>query len=305
MTIRATVAIKARDKIGESPLWDAEHQRLLWLDHQIGIIHEARADGAGGWHETQRWNLNRPLAAAIPRRQGGLVVVSGTEIFLFDEATGQITPFASLDVDPALIRLNDAKCDSQGRIWAGALATDITPRAALYRIDPDGSVTTMLEGAAIANGLGWSPDDSTFYFIDSFALTIDAFEFDSLRGTLGRRRTLVPIPYGDGGANGMTVDREGCLWVALTGGGEVRRYSPKGALLQRVQISTSGATSCTFGGVDGAELFITSRSGRMPDFAHTRFGVSSDRMEDNGPEAGGLFVCRPGPTGAPAMPFAA
>src|SRR6186713_1760651 len=248
MAIRATVAIKARDKIGESPLWDAEQQRLLWLDHQIGIIHEARADGAGSWRETRHWNLNRPLAAVIPRRQGGLVVLAGTEILFFDETTGKSAPFVSLDVDPALIRLNDAKCDSQGRIWAGTLATDITPRAALYRIDPNGAVSTMLEGAVIANGLGWSPDDSTFYFIDSMEMTIEAFDFDSPHGTLSRQRTLVPIPYGDGGANGMTVDREGCLWVALTGGGEVRRYSPKGAVLDRVQISTSGATSCTFGG---------------------------------------------------------
>jgi sugar lactone lactonase YvrE len=305
MAIKATLAISARDEIGEGPLWDAKHQRLLWLDHQVGIIHEARAAGLAGWRETQRWNLNRHIAAAIPRQRGGLVVAAGTELLLFDEITGKITPFVTLDVDPALIRLNDAKCDSHGRIWAGTLATDISRRAALYRIDPNGAVTTMLEGVAIANGLDWSPDGSIFYFIDSIALTIDAFKFDMARGTLGERRTLVSITHGEGGANGMTVDLEGCLWVAVTGGGEVRRYSPDGALLDRVTISTSGATSCAFGGADCAELFITSRSGRMPEFAHTLLGVPLDRLEDNGPAAGGLFVCRPGATGAPAMLFAA
>jgi sugar lactone lactonase YvrE len=303
--MRASLAIKARNKIGESPFWDAKRQRLLWLDHQQGTIHEARTDGLGGWRETQRWHLNRPVAAAIPRRSGGLIVAAGTEIFFFDEIKNRRASFVTLDVDPELIRLNDAKCDSQGRLWVGTLATDISPRAALYRIDPDGCVTTILENTAVSNGLDWSPDDSTFYFVDSATLTIDAFDFDSARGTLSNRRTLASIQHGDGGANGLTVDDAGCLWVALTGGGEVRRYSPGGTLLGRVEISTSGATSCAFGGPDGAELFITSRSGRMPEFARTLLGISTDRLEDNGPEAGGLFVCRPGPTGAPATPFAA
>jgi len=305
MAIHATVAITARDKIGESPAWDSRYRRLLWLDHQVGIIHEARADASSGWRETRHWNVHGPTAAAIPRSQGGLVIAAGTDIFFLDEATGQRTPFVSLDVDPALIRLNDAKCDSQGRLWAGTIATDLSTRAALYRIDPNGDVTQMLDGAAIANGLDWSPDGSTFYFVDTLALTIDAFDFDSSKGTLGNRRTLVSILHGEGGANGMTVDNEGCLWVAVTGGGEVRRYSPTGTLLQRVLISTSGATSCAFGGPEGADLFITSRSGRMPDFARTLLGIPPDKLEDNGPQAGALFVCRPGPTGAPATPFAA
>jgi sugar lactone lactonase YvrE len=163
----------------------------------------------------------------------------------------------------------------------------------------------MLEGATLPNGLEWSPDGSTFYFVDSMALTIDAFDFDATRGELSNRRTLLSIQYGDGGANGMTVDTTGCLWVALTGGGEVRRYSPEGKLLGRVKIATSGATSCAFGGADGGELFITSRSGRMPDFARTLLGIPADKLEDNSPEAGALFVCRPGPTGLPVTPFAA
>jgi sugar lactone lactonase YvrE len=304
LPMQATLAIKARNKIGESPVWDAQRERLLWVDHAAGIIHEARSNGASGWREARRWDLGRPVAAAIPRRNGGLVVAAGAEILLFDETTGQSSPFASLEVDPALIRLNEAKCDAQGRLWAGTLATDFSARAALYRIDPDGAVTTALENVTISNGLGWSPDGSTLYYIDSLTLTVDAFDFDAARGVISNRRVLVSIKRGDGGANGMTVDREGRLWVALTGGGEVRCYSPDGKPLRRIEIFTPGATSCAFGGHDGGELFITSRSGRMPDVALT-LGVAPERMEDNSPEAGGLFVCRPGPTGAPAAPFAA
>jgi sugar lactone lactonase YvrE len=156
LPIQATLAIKAQNKIGESPVWDAQRERLLWVDHATGIIHEARSHGAAGWRETKRWDLGRPVAAAIPRRNGGLVVASGTEILLFDEASAQSAPFASLEVDPALIRFNDAKCDAQGRLWAGTLAADFSVRAALYRIDPDSAVTTVLENVALSNGLGWS-----------------------------------------------------------------------------------------------------------------------------------------------------
>src|SRR5262245_49601723 len=108
LQIQATLAIKARNKIGERPVWDAQRERLLWVDHATGIIHEARSNGVSGWREARRWDLGRSVAAAIPRRDGGLVVAAGAEILLFDEATGQSAPFASLEVDPALIRLNEA-----------------------------------------------------------------------------------------------------------------------------------------------------------------------------------------------------
>jgi sugar lactone lactonase YvrE len=300
--LRAHLALDTRDKLGEGPVWDSAAGRLLWLDHEQGIIHEARLLRDDAWKETQRWRLDRPIAAAIPRASGGLIVASATEILLFDD--GRVTPFCRINDDPRLIRFNDAKCDPAGRLWAGTLATDFSPSAALYRIDGSGTVTKMLQHATLANGIAWSPDGSTFYFVDSLSLTIDAFDFDLASGTIDRRRTLITLERGGGGANGITVDREGGLWVALTGGGEVRGYSPDGELTTRVGISTAGATSCTFGGEDGATLFITSRSGRMPEIAQAALGIGPEMMNNDGPEAGGLFICRPGQTGAPATPFA-
>jgi sugar lactone lactonase YvrE len=300
-SIKATVAIDAHDIIGEGPTWNTACQRLLWSDNERGIVHEAASGGPGGhWRESKRWNLSRPLAAAIPRARGGLVVAGGTEIFTLDEV-GRITPFACLDVDPNLVRLNDAKCDPQGRLWAGTLATDFSSRAGLYRIDPDRSVTPMLSNLRLANGLGWSPDGSTFYFIDSLSERIDAFDFDACDGVITNRRTVVTLDHG--APNGMTVDREGCLWVAATGTGQVHRYTPDGTLLTRVTISTPGATSCAFGGADGGDLFITSLGRRMPEVA-LELGLTSEMMENDRAESGSLFVCRPGPTGSPATPFA-
>jgi sugar lactone lactonase YvrE len=299
--IRAQLALEGRDKLGEGPVWDAVGQRLLWQDHGAEIIREAKPDGAGHWRETRRWAVKRPIAASIPRLRGGLIVPGGTQIFTMNDA-GELTEFARLNVASDTSRINDAKCDARGRLWAGTLTSNFEPGGgALYRIDPDGSVLTMLEGVTLANGLDWSPDGGTFYFIDSLTRGIDAFDFDPERGTISRRRTLCVMRTGV--PNGMTVDREGCLWVASTGGGDVQRYSPQGELIGRVLIGTPGATSCAFGGSEGRDLLITSRSGRMPDAARG-MGVEPAMMDNSGPEAGGVFVCRPGVSGPPGHAFA-
>lgn len=300
--MKAAVAIGARDRIGEGPTWDAAGQRLLWCDMENGIVHEARLGARGEWRESNRWNLQRTIAAAIPRSRGGLVIAGGTDFFMLDEA-GTQSAFASLDVDPRLVRLNDAKCDPQGRLWAGTLAHDFAARGALYRIDPDGTVSTMLEGLAIANGMGWNLDGSIFYFTESLSRRVEAFEFDPVRGTIAGRRTFVEIAYGEGGPNGLTVDREDCVWVAVTGSGEVRRYSSSGDLLMRVAIGTPGATSCAFAGPECDTLAITSLGRRMPDVART-IGLTESMMTNEHPESGALFACRPGAAGKPAAAFA-
>lgn len=300
--VTAQVAVVAQDQIGDGPIWDAAAKRLLWVDHARHIVHEAKADGAGGWREIRCWSPGTAVTAVIPRARGGLVVAGGNEVSLLDEA-GNSRPFVRVDIDPSRVRFNDVKCDSHGRLWAGTLATDFSPSAALYRIDPDGTVTSMLEQVRLANGFDWSPDDATFYFIDSLECAVEAFDFDVQQGTLANRRTLVTIAPSDGVPNGMSVDSEGCLWVALTCGSEVHRYSRDGSLLARVRIAVPGVTSCAFGGADGKDLFITSRSGRMPDIIKS-LGVREDRMQSSGPQAGSLFVCRPGPAGTPVTPFA-
>jgi sugar lactone lactonase YvrE len=299
--IKATVAVERRDQLGEGPVWDAAQQRLLWQDHVAGIIREAKSDGAAGWRETRRWSLGRAIAASIPRRGGGLVVPGGMEIFLLNDA-GDLIPFARIEGESPLARINDAKCDARGRLWVGTLTSNFEPGgAALYRIDPDGSVTAAVRGVTLANGLDWSPDGTTFYFVDSFTRSVDAFDFDLDTGALNNRRTVVTLQSGV--PNGMTVDRDGTLWVAATGGGNVQAYSPSGELLSQVEIGTPGATSCAFGGTDYAHLFITSRSGRMPDAAKG-LGVDPNMMDNSGPEAGGLFVCQPGARGLASHAFA-
>jgi sugar lactone lactonase YvrE len=286
-------------------MWDSRSHALLWADLFVGIIHEARLDEHGKWRETRRRTLGRHIGAVVPRGRGGYIVASGLEILSLDDA-GNIATFARLQGGEK-VSANDAKCDSRGRLWVGTYATDLHPgRGALYRVDPDGSARVMLGNVTISNGLDWSPDGETLYYIDSYARRVDRFDFDSQRGDICNRQTLISFAPGDGAPDGMTVDREGFLWVAVVGTGEVRRYSPDGSPVGGVKIPAPIVASCAFGGVDGGELFITSGSIRLSDDFLPVIGFDAQQAERaaKAPGAGGLFVHRPGTSGVPAHAFA-
>ncbi|MBD2820114.1 SMP-30/gluconolactonase/LRE family protein [Xenorhabdus sp. 42] len=311
--MEATLAIDARNIIGEGPLWDAGEARLLWCDNALGIVREAQSDNGKDWHTGRHWTLNRHIGGAVPRQNGGVIVVAGTDILALDD-DGYITPFAQLDADPKKVRANDVKCDAQGRLWVGTLGNDILTssgeviegQGSLYRIDPDGTMTTILNDITLSNGLDWSPDGTSFYYVDSHTLAVDIFDFDASEGTLHNRRCFKAFAKGEGIPNGLVVDQEGCIWLALMGSGAVHRYSPAGELMGKVLISTPAVTSCTFGGIHGDNLFITSAGRKLPDITHHLYGLSLDIVEQSAtaPGAGGLFICQPGVSGPAATPFA-
>jgi sugar lactone lactonase YvrE len=303
--ILAQVAIRSRDVIGEGPIWDSVEKRILWSDNEHGVVHGAKQVGPEEWQECARWELGRPIAGVIPRARGGFIVAGGPEIFLWDES-GKSSPFARLDIGGTHVRVNEVKCDPQGRLWAGTRAEDLeSPAGVLYRIDPSGSVRQMLKGVAISNGMDWSPDGSTMYFIDSARRSVDAFDFDPISGEITFRRPVVVPEWGDGAPDGMTVDSEGCLWVAQVGSKAVVRYEPGGAPICRVEISTPAVTSCAFGGDELQHLFITSLGRPIPDIA-VKYGCRPEmiRLSGSAPDGGSLFVCRPGVVGRLPTRFA-
>jgi sugar lactone lactonase YvrE len=234
-------------------------------------------------------------------------------VLLSDE--GDTRTLASLEdvvdnVDRAVIRFNDAKCDRNGRLVAGWLALDQSRLGGVVRIDGDGSVERLLDGVAIANGMDWNPDGTTYYLIDSMTMRVDAFDYDQASGRLVNRRPVVVIEHGIGAPDGMTVDHEACLWVAIPYSSQVRRYSPEGALLQIIDLPTPKGFSCGFGGPAGDELFITTGSIK-PSLDRDRgspasMGVDWGRIKAAYyDEAGGsLLACRPGVSGPAATPFA-
>jgi sugar lactone lactonase YvrE len=189
--------------------------------------------------------------------------------------------------------MNDAACDPQGRLWAGTLADDHHQGGgALYRLDTTGRVDLVLTDLTISNGLGWSPDGATMYFVDSGPKNIYAFDFDGDTGMISERRTLVTVDPEIGSPDGLTVDSEGDIWVAIFGGGRVQRYSPDGLLRDELMLPAAETTSCAFGGARLNRLFATTATENWTD--------DQRRAE---PSAGLVYRFETDAAGRPATPF--
>ncbi|MET9600853.1 SMP-30/gluconolactonase/LRE family protein [Streptomyces sp. NPDC006459] len=287
-------------RLTEGPVWHAGRGDLLWVDITAGLVHRAplvaRDDDSGlpDLGDRTTISLDRPVGAVALCASGGLLAAAATSFLRVDEA-GRATEFAAPAVpdDGTPRRFNDAKCDPSGRLLAGTMAYDATPGAGtLYRLDPDGTVTTVLSPVTISNGLGWSPDGRLLYYADSPTHRVDVFDHDPVTGTLSARR-----PFADtspaGMPDGLAVDTEGRVWVAVWGAGQVRAYTPDGALHAVVTVPASQVSSCAFAGPDLDLLIITTAAD----------GLTAAQLAAQ-PHAGRIFICRPGATGLPVTPFA-
>lgn len=290
------VVVDARATLGEGPTWDAARGILWWVDILAERLHGF--DPRTG--ADRSIDVGSPVGAVALRRDGTLLVaVAGGLAALDPDGDGGPTALVRLGEPGDGMRCNDGKVDPAGRYWIGRMALDGTSGAgSLLRVDPDLVVTTHLTGLTIPNGLGWSPDGRTMCYIDSAWGEVRAFSFDPATGSMGSGRPLVGMAAIDGLAagsvpDGMTIDAEGCAWVAIWGGGCVVRVAPDGAVLGRVHLPVSRVTSCAFGGDDLADLYVTT----------ARAGLDPARLAAE-PLAGGLFRCRPGVRGLPAVSFA-
>lgn len=277
----------------EGPRWDARRDELLWVDIIASQLHRGRLGADGLLDEVASIQFDRFVGAVAPATDGGYVLAAGGG-FLFADESGNVREMAQPEAGRDDVRMNDGACDPQGRFWAGTMALDESPGAGvLYRLELDGSCATVLEGLAISNGIGWSPDGTAMYLSDSGSGTIDVFDFDGSSGEIGGRRTIVNVTMPGVAPDGLTVDDEGCLWVALSGGGAVRRYSPEGSLLTAIHFPVDRPTSCAFGGPDGGSLFVTTARHGLGDAAIARQ-----------PDAGRVFrVDGLGVSGPPCAPY--
>ena len=241
----------------EGPVWSERWGGLRWVDMLAGDVLSLGSDGG-----VERRHVGSVAAAVRPRRNGGAVI--GVERgFALEDPDGTITTLDEVWTSNDL-RMNEGACDPDGRFYCGSMAYDKTPGAAtLYRLDPDRSVHMVLPQVTISNGLDWSPDGSLAYYNDTDTFRTDVFDYSSETG-LTNRRIFVEIPDG-GRPDGLTVDSEGCVWVALSNGGAVHRYTPLGKLDVIIEVPARKVTACTFGGPDLDQLFITtSREGLEP-----------------------------------------
>lgn len=276
------VLIHASAELGEGPVWVERDQRLSWVDLTQGVWH--LSDISTG--ESDTVEIGGLLGAVVPSSDGGWVAVVDDGFLALDAGRRRGREVRSIP-QPNL-RSNDAKCDSRGRLWAGSVDRDFRAGlGALHRLDHDWQSAEKVSGLTQPNGLGWSPDDDLFYLIDTRARQLLEFQFDAEEGELGKSRALNTWdPSFE--PDGLTVDADGCIWVAMWDGGVVHRYSPQGTLIGSVPCPVSKPTSCAI--LPGGTLVITSA------------GIASNPVSE--PHAGSVFALDVGVEPVPVAPFA-
>ncbi len=283
---RAVARTGSTYQLAEGPHWDPRRGRLSWVDIATGSLWEVDGDDPA---VEPRLVLrgSEPLGVAVPHEDGGWLLGRGRGVVLVDDDG---VTLEELELEAEGVRMNDGKVDPAGRFWVGSKAHDNAPgRGRLFRLDLDGSAHQVLEGLTITNGLGWSPDGATMYVTDSGAGTIDAYDLDAATGELHGGRSFVALEADLGAPDGLTVDAEGHVWVAVWGGGRVRRYAPDGSLVAEVAVAASHTSSCAFAGRDLATLVIT-----------TAWDELEPAQRADEPDAGRVFVLADAGRGLPA-----
>jgi sugar lactone lactonase YvrE len=274
--------------LGEGPYWVPEDDCLLWVDIHRGQLHRTYFPSG----ETVTLDLGA-VSAAFPATAGGILTAGGSKLALHLPAErGERWSTRVIAEVPARegVRFNDAGVDPAGRVWVGSMHMGETePIGQLLRLDHGGVLTVVVDGITVSNGLGWSPDGSRMYYVDSPVRRVDVFDYDPATGRADHRRSFADLSAFDGVPDGLTVDADGCVWVAVWGGGVLRRLAPDGSQDSVIAVPVSQPTSCAFGGPGMTDLYVTTAS----------VGLSEAELSEQ-PLAGRLLRLHPGPVGLPS-----
>lgn len=285
--MKAKHLLCSQNILGEGPLWHAEEQHLYWVDILGKTIDRFKPET----REQESFAVDSEVGVIALRKGGGFVTAGANGFGFWEPGQEKIETINDPEADQPDSRFNDGKVDRKGRFWAGTM-THAGAVSALYRLDTDLSIHTMETGLTISNGMDWRPDNQVMYLVDSLRYVIYAYDFDLESGEVSNRRVFVQLTKSYGIPDGLTVDREGCVWCAIYGGSRVTRFSPEGKILTEISLPVSQPTSCAFGGKDMNELFITS--------AWEGLSEEARKLE---PEAGDLFVIKTDVQGRPEPKF--
>ena len=291
MTGEAVASTTEQTRLGEGARWDARRGELLGVDILAGRVYRDRVDDDGALVPVHRYQIPGTVGAIVPVQDDDGWLLSAGRGFVHLSLDGSLRSLAV--VAPEGVRMNDGACDPQGRFWTGTVADDFRiGGGALYRLDRYGRTELMLDDLTISNGLGWSPDGATMYLADSGPRVVHAFTFDADTGTISGGRVLVTVDEDVGTPDGLTVDADGDLWVAIYGGGRVHRYSPDGELRDALRVPAVQSTSCAFAGAGLNRLYVTTATEGWND---------DQRRAD--PRAGLVYRLDTNATGRPAELF--
>jgi len=287
--LESELLLDVRSELGEGPSWDSKNGVLYWVDIFRGLVHRYSPDGS----KDESFQAGQYVSSVVPSSSGGVVVTLQHGFYALNLA-GKPSLIAEVETGLTQNRFNDGKCDPSGRFWAGTMdLEEKSPLGALYVLERGGRVRKALEKVTVSNGLGWSPDHRTMYFIDTPTKVVSAYDYSDSTGEIENRRTAVDMSDQPGYPDGMAVDAEGMLWVAHWGGWRVTRFDPQtGKALDYANIPASQVTSCCFGGRRLEQLYVTS----------ARAGVGPEEAGKGSP-AGGLFRIEAGVRGLDTFVF--
>lgn len=266
--------IPAQCFLGESPYWSLERQSFFWVDIENGKLFEHHIESAN----TKTYTFPHRLTVVLEAKDGKLILGLDRKLASFDLETEELTWILEVESDLPLNRFNDGKCDAKGRLWIGTLSTKFTTGSGtLYKFGKDLKPEIQLAQLTISNGMAWTADNRTFYFIDTPTRQIKAFHFELASGKIEFDRIAVEIPEELGFPDGMCIDREGMLWVAHYGGSGVYRWNPTtGKLIEKVELPVPNITSCAFGGENMDTLLITTAQENLTSEQLKEYPLSGD-----------------------------
>jgi sugar lactone lactonase YvrE len=278
--------------LGEGPVWDAKRKMICWVDILNGIIHQ--------YNPEQKKHTTIPVhqmigSFAICTNENFIAALKNGFAFI-DEYSNEVKMIANPETDLPNNRFNEGKCDPAGRFWAGTMSlTEDSGAGAVYVVDRHLSITKKIEDVTISNGMAWSANYKTFYYIDTPTWQVVAYDYNNETAHIRNKRVIINIAKEDGYPDGMTIDSDGMLWIAHWDGWQVTRWNPaNGEKLFKIKLPVARVTSCTFGGANLQDLYITS----------AKVGLTKEALEEQ-PLAGSLFVVRNcGYKGMPAVEFA-
>jgi sugar lactone lactonase YvrE len=276
--MKLEIFCKHKCLLGEGPVWNAQSQSIYWIDILKGEIHQF--DFKKNLHQT--YPINEMIGCFAFCKNGQLIMATQSGISFLDHDTGQVLKVINPENNLTNNRFNDGKCDPMGRFWAGTMSLSEEPNVGSLYVFDNKTIEKKIENVTISNGLAWSLDQKTMYYIDTPTFEVVAFDYEKETGNISKKKIALKIPEEDGYPDGMTIDTEGCLWIAHWGGWQVTRWNPKtGEKILSIKLPVSQVTSCTFGGENLSDLFITSAS----------VGLSAEALAQQ-PLAGSFFVVK-------------
>ena len=287
---KAKLLFDAKSTLGEGPVWDYKKQLLFWVDIEGYRLHQHNRST----ETNKEWAFREMIGAAVPKENGALLLAMEKGLASFDLETETLTKHAVLENSDSAIRFNDGKVGPDGAFWIGTMDKGCAPNAGnFYRVAPSFETSLKIPNTSISNGLAWTSDKKTFYYIDSATFEIRAFDFTMENGSISNAKTVVEVPNEYGSPDGMCIDDEDMLWVAHWGGNCVRRWNPQtGKVLKKIEVPAPHVTSCCFGGKDLKTLYITT----------ARSGLNEQQLEEY-PLSGGLFIYESEVRGRPITYF--